>query len=213
MPWYKLKPLISNLLRSKQSFDRRPVPLRTEGHTLHSRRTLLTGIATTAVCAVAAPSLLSPANAATYVRGAAANLGDAETDWDDGELQHADLNEQDLEDAELIETDLDEADLDEAEVIDVNRRRRRGRRRSSRRGGSRRRARGSRRRARSGRRRRARPRSRARPRRRVRPRAYARPRRRRRRRSYSPFELRYLCRNYYFRRDFWPLCAGVNWWL
>lgn len=194
MPWARLKPFVSNLFRNKQPFDRRQTAHRTEGQTLHSRRQLLTGLGVVGVCAVAAPSLLvNSANAATVIGSGAANLG-RNGQAGDAEFEHADLNETDLDEAELIETDLDDADLDDAEIIDVSRRRRRrrGRRRSSSR--RRRRARGSRRRAR----------------RRARPRAYYR-RRRRRRRSYSPFELRNLCRNYYFRRDFPFLCVGVNW--
>jgi hypothetical protein len=212
MPWAKLKPFVSNLFRGKQPFDRRQIAQRTENQTLHSRRQLLTGLGMAGVCAVAAPSLLlNSANAATVIGSGAANLsGRGQSDLD--EFEHADLNETDLDEAELIETDLDEADLDDAEIINVQDRRRgrRGRRRSSGRG--RRRARSSRRRARRSRPRRARPRARARPRRRARPRAYY-GRRRRRRRSYLPHELRYLCRNYYFRRDFPLLCAGVHWWL
>lgn len=199
MPWVRLKPFITNLFRNKQPFNRRQTAHRTEGQTLHSRRQLLTGLGVVGVCAVAAPSLLvNSANAATVIGSGAANLG-RNGQAGDAEFEHADLNETDLDEAELIETDLDDADLDDAEIIDVSRRsrRRRRRRRSSGRG---------RRRARSSRRRRARPRGR----RRARPRAYYR-RRRRRRRSYSPFELRNLCRNYYFRRDFPFLCVGVNW--
>lgn len=200
MPWAKLKPFVSNLFRGKQSFDRRQIAHRTEDQTLHSRRQLLTGLGMAGVCAVVAPSLLlNSANAATVIGSGAANLG-SNGQAGDAEFEHADINQADPGEAELIETDLDESDLDNADIIDVSRhgRRRRGRRRSSGRGRGRRRA-------RSSRRRRARPRIR----RRARPRATY--RRRRRRRSYSPFELRNLCRNYYFRRDFPFLCVGVNW--